>query len=139
MDARWTPLLAAAVGFLGGVGGALIGGLLAIEAQEQQSESERAAAIENLRIDTYGDYLGSAEALVGKLSLDFSEPQRDAALVRLLSLRARVFLVAEEPEVMFRRSNAITEAVTNDDQDAYDDAAQNFAEAARNDIDAARK
>jgi hypothetical protein len=92
-----------------------------------------------LRLDTYGDYLGAAEALVGKLSLDFSQPERDAALVRLLSLRARVFIVAEQPEVMIRRANAITQAVDDDDQDAYDDAAQNFAVGARDDIEAAQK
>jgi hypothetical protein len=139
MESRWMPVFAAAVGVIGGVGGALIGGLVANEGQEQQSESERAAAIENLRVDTYGDYLGSAEALVGKLSLDFSQPERDAALVRLVSLRARVFIVAEQPDAMRRRANAITEAVNNDDQDAYDDAARNFAVAARDDIEAARK
>jgi len=130
------PLFAAAVGVVGGVGGAWIGGVVANEGQEHQSQSERAAAIQDLRIDTYGDYLASADALVGKLQLSFSDDERDAALVHLVAIRARVVLVAEQPEVMLKRANAITEAVDGEDVDAYDDAAENFFVAARHDIEA---
>jgi len=63
MDARWMPLFAAAVGVLGGVGGAYIGGVVANEGQERQSQKERTAAMQDLRRDAYGDFLGMAQEL----------------------------------------------------------------------------
>ena len=137
MDDRWVPLFAAAVGVIGGVGGAAIGGALANEGQEKQSQSERAAAIQDLRIDTYGEYLGSAEKTFGGLQLNVSEDERNKAILQLVAIRARVVLVAEEPEVMRQRAEAITEAVENVDLDAYNNAAQEYLAAARADIVAA--
>ena len=39
MDAKWMPVFAAAVGVLGGVGGALVGGSLANAAEEDRLET----------------------------------------------------------------------------------------------------
>jgi hypothetical protein len=133
------PLLVAAVGVAGGVGGAFVGGKMANEGQEKQSESERAAAKQALRVDAYADYLGSAEALVGKLSLDFSESESKEAVIRLLSDGARAVIVAGQAEVIRQEANAVTKAVLNEDEDAYDKAAEAFFVAARDDIEAAEK
>jgi hypothetical protein len=60
---RWIPVLAATVGVLGGLGGALIGGLIANEGQQDQLESERDAAREALREEAYAGYLAAANTL----------------------------------------------------------------------------
>jgi hypothetical protein len=73
MDARWLPILAAALGVLGGVLGALAGGWIANEGQESQFKSERAAEIQNFRIEAYGNFAGTAEALALTLATDPSE------------------------------------------------------------------
>ncbi|MDQ5874067.1 MAG: hypothetical protein M3526_01635 [Actinomycetota bacterium] len=65
MDGRWMAILAAALGVLGGVGGAFVGGSMANEGQERQFEADRAAAIQDLRIETYGNYLGTAQEVLG--------------------------------------------------------------------------
>lgn len=62
MDAKWIPILAAGLGVLGGIGGAIVGGSLANAAQENQLESEQEAAINDLRRATHARYLGAADA-----------------------------------------------------------------------------
>ena len=62
MDAKWIPILAAGLGVLGGIGGAIVGGSLANAAQENQLESEQEAAISDLRRATHARYLGAADA-----------------------------------------------------------------------------
>jgi len=128
------PLLAAAIGVLGGVGGAYIGGVVANEGQEQQSESERAAAIQDLRIDVYGEYLGAAEALVAEASVGSAKAQQ-AAYVKLFPANARVDLVAENPEVADAAA-AVRDAITAEDstEDDYDKAARSFLAAARDEM-----
>jgi hypothetical protein len=64
MDAKWIPLLATGLGVVGGVGGAVVGGALANEAQQNQSASERQAAITDLRRATYAKYVGALDAFV---------------------------------------------------------------------------
>ena len=64
MDTRWMPLFAAAVGVLGGVGGALVGGFIANANQAEGFRRERAAAVEDLRVEAYADFLGTAQGLV---------------------------------------------------------------------------
>jgi hypothetical protein len=58
---RWFPVLAAALGLLGGVLGAAVGGYIANQGQEQQFRQERAERIRELRIDTYTKFLRAAE------------------------------------------------------------------------------
>jgi hypothetical protein len=102
MDARWMPLLAAAVGVVGGVGGAYIGGVVANEGQEQQSKKERAAALQELRRDAYGDFLGTVQEL--RAAAAAREPdgittreqdELNEIAVRLFVAKARVDLVTE--------------------------------------------
>ena len=61
MAERWIPVLAAALGLLGGIAGAAVGGYVANEGQEQRFEEERAARIREVRLDTYVRFLRAAE------------------------------------------------------------------------------
>lgn len=58
---RWMPVVAAALGLLGGMGGAYIGGSVANQGQEQRFREERATRIEDSRRDTYVAYLRELE------------------------------------------------------------------------------
>jgi hypothetical protein len=103
---RWIPVLAAAVGVLGGVGGALIGGYWANEGQEERLLAEQQAATRNVRRETYATYLQAAESLVQKSAvlnetggLDTEAEQRafiQAEGIPVLTARAAVDLVAEK-------------------------------------------
>jgi hypothetical protein len=66
MSERWVPVLAAIVGVLGGMGGALIGGWVANAGQEQRFQDERQAAVQDLHREIYADYLASAYSLLLK-------------------------------------------------------------------------
>jgi hypothetical protein len=61
MSERWLPVLAAALGLIGGVAGAAIGGLVANQGQAQRLEAERAARLRDLRTNTYLGFLRAAE------------------------------------------------------------------------------
>ena len=54
---RWLPIVAATVGVLGGMGGALVGGYISNQGQEQQFENQREAARDDLRQDAYANFL----------------------------------------------------------------------------------
>jgi hypothetical protein len=62
MDAKWMPVFAAAVGVIGGVGGALVGGSLANSAEQERLEDERRDAREDLFRATHGEFLGAADS-----------------------------------------------------------------------------
>jgi hypothetical protein len=96
MDARWTPILAAAIGVLGGVGGALVGGFAANEGQEKGFERERAAAIQDLRIKEYGTFIGTADEVALTLFANAPVDEIRQTYKRLLAAKARVFLVETE-------------------------------------------
>ena len=151
MDARWMPLFAAAVGVLGGVGGALVGGFIANQNQEEGFRRERAAAKQDLRVEAYADFLGTAEGLVEAYRAE-DEAKVQELLVKLFVSRARVRLVFENPEVEKAATN-VGDAVTSDateeesetcdgdqtciDQEQFDDyeaAAKAFLARAREEI-----
>lgn len=67
MDARWLPILAAAVGVLGGVLGAVAGGWIANKGQESSFERERKAQIQDMRMEVYADFVGAADQLAIRL------------------------------------------------------------------------
>jgi hypothetical protein len=97
---RWVPVLAAVVGVLGGMGGAFVGGSVANQGQEQRFESEREAARQDVREDTYGAYLQAATGLLLKLQLKADgEPVEDEVLFDLLdtlvAAQAPVLLLAD--------------------------------------------
>lgn len=69
MSERWIPVLAAALGVLGGVGGALAGGWVANEGQDKRFDRERAAAIQDLRFQTYAKYLQTVDRVEAKIAV----------------------------------------------------------------------
>ena len=76
MDARWIPVLAAALGVLGGVGGAAIGGSIANEGQQQRFEGERLHQLQDLLIDTYSRYVRTAASAYVEFQGEVSEAER---------------------------------------------------------------
>jgi hypothetical protein len=67
MESRWVPVLAAAVGVLGGVGGAYVGGSLGrMPGEDNRIASERRAQVQDLRTRVYGDFLRSATLIATK-------------------------------------------------------------------------
>jgi hypothetical protein len=61
MYERWIPVLAAALGLLGGVGGALVGGWVANQGEQERFRSERAAERADFSRDTFVKFLAAAE------------------------------------------------------------------------------
>jgi len=112
MDVRWMPLFAAAVGVLGGVGGALVGGFIASQNQEEGFRRERAAAKQDLRVEAYADFLGTAQGLVVVAQTDDKAKEQEL-LVKLFVSRARVLLVFENPEVGKAATN-VRDAATSE-------------------------
>jgi hypothetical protein len=124
VDTRWMPILAATVGVLGGLGGALVGGFLANQGQAEGFKRERAAARQDVRIDAYADYLGKAEGFVSSFAV---EPETDAQkrefeaeqfalFLDLFVSRARVFLVFEDDAVL-KAAEAISAEITSEPTD----------------------
>jgi hypothetical protein len=136
MDARWLPLLAAGLGVLGGIGGAFIGGTMANKGAESRFESERAAAIQDLRREAYANFLGSAEEFAGKRVFEATEEERRAALTRFLVARARAILVAGNVPAVRETANAVSgELIARTYvEKEYSDAAESFFQVARDDI-----
>jgi hypothetical protein len=142
MDARWMPLFAAAVGVVGGVGGAWVGGGVANEGQQQRSQSERAAAIQDLRIEVYGDFLGTAQEVWASVDTGRREAVQGAK-ARLFAAEGRVVLVHEnegvrEAAVRLRQvldsSRPTSEQQRKQRTQDYAEAANTFREVARDDI-----
>ena len=118
------PILAATVGVLGGVGGALVGGFVANQGQEEGFKRQRAAAKQDLRIEAYADYLGTAEGFVVSYAVQPSteaeeralEAERRALFLELFVSRARVFLVYEDAAVE-KAATAVTAEVISEPTD----------------------
>jgi hypothetical protein len=83
MSERWIPVLSAVVGVLGGLGGALIGGFVANEGQEQRFNDERAAHIQDVRRDRYVNYVRELLTLtfVGGVPVKALTAQTDVSLL----------------------------------------------------------
>jgi hypothetical protein len=137
------PLVAAGLGVLGGVGGAFVGGYLANEGQESRFETERVAAIQDRRIETYGTFLGTAREVLGTILAQRSREDEAEVFVRLFSAEARVALIAESAEVE-NAARAVREAATADSggesedelQEQYEARIDDFLDAAREEIEA---
>ena len=140
MDDRWLPLLIASLGVLGGVGGAFVGGWVANEGQEKQSESDRAAEVQRLRVETYGNFIGTAELTVTKFGVGLPQRETAEAFARLTPAGARVLLIAENPGKMRKAAVAVVKAITANvpqkQGEANLQAAEDrFLEAARDEIE----
>jgi hypothetical protein len=96
MDARWIPILAAALGLLGGLGGAFVGGWVANEGEERRFGRERAVAIQDLRRQIYTNYLQTVDGIEAKIQVD---TDGKADYVRLRTAEASVSLIAHRSNV----------------------------------------
>jgi len=130
MGERWIPVLAAALGLIGGVAGAVAGGYIANQGQEQRFEEERAARIRDLRIDTYVRFLRAIE--------DEHSNAGDMPDALFLAAHAEVALLAGGAELR-RAAAALTDEVVNYDpeqEQEYTQARDSFIELAHAEIEA---
>jgi hypothetical protein len=142
MDARWMPVLAAVVGVLGGVGGAIAGGSVANSGQEQGFEREQAAADQGLRREAYGNFLGTAQEVLATILAERPQDDINAVFIRLYVAEARVVLVTKNAEVK-DAAVAVREALTAnpstelEEQEAlthYSETAESFLAVARDEL-----
>ena len=109
---RWIPVLAAVLGVLGGMGGALVGGSIAKQTQEQTFENQRQAARDDLRRDAYTNYLQRAIGYLLQLQLKDTDvpPSKEELATRLdatSAAEAAVNLYAD------RKFQTLTGEITN--------------------------
>jgi len=130
MGERWIPVLAAALGLLGGVAGAAVGGYIANQGQEQRFEEERAARIRDLRVDTYVRFLRAVED-------EHSNASKMPDSI-FLAAGAEVALLAGGDELR-QAAAALTDEVVNYDpeqEEDYTEARDSFIELAHSEIEA---
>jgi hypothetical protein len=88
----------------------LVGGFLANEGEERRFDSERAAAIQDVRMDEYAAFLGAAQKVFlpnatssaqpfDPAEWDDLDPQTQEAVIELSVAQARVALICERVEV----------------------------------------
>jgi hypothetical protein len=140
MSDRWIPVLAAAVGVLGGMGGALIGGWIANTGQKQQFDAERRARTEDLRRETYVQYLQKVDALVVVINVKVPATElarRSEEIARAYaqakSAQGQVQLVAPKPvrHAAERLIDTVETGEESVDESRYDRARSAFVTAAR--------
>lgn len=95
MNERWIPILAGVIGVVGGVGGAVVGGVIANEGQEEQFEKDRAAELQDLREQTYVKFVGAAER-VHQLGGETANAEANAAFAEVILLSPTL----EQPATM---------------------------------------
>ena len=89
MNERWIPILAGVIGVVGGVGGAVVGGVIANEGQEEQFEKDRAAEVQDLREQTYVKFVGAAER-VHQLGGETANTEANAAFAEVVLLSPKL-------------------------------------------------
>jgi hypothetical protein len=95
VNERWIPILAGVIGVVGGVGGAVVGGVIANEGQEEQFEKDRAAELQDLREQTYVKFVGAAER-VHQLGGETANAEANAAFAEVILLSPTL----EQPATM---------------------------------------
>jgi hypothetical protein len=154
MDAKWMPVFAAAVGVLGGVGGALVGGSLANASEQDRLETERRDAREDLFRATHGEFLGAADALYISLGLADSVFNKGEAILtddeelqitNAIRPEAREFFTAGaavellvNPEVAAAADKLRVELL-DPDEATYDALRKNFIRLAKEEIQEQRE
>jgi len=103
------------------------------------SERERAAEIQDLRLDEYSTFIGAAQEVVGKYTSGSGDAEVRAALVRLSIAQARVAFIRENAEVeeaadALVRTLGDGEGSTEQHLANYRQAADSFLAAARDEI-----
>ena len=140
---RWIPVVAATVGVLGGMGGALVGGYISIQGQEDRAQDEREAVQREVRRETYATYIQAVEGFLQNAAAvgDFKTRAEEAAFIKaegipVLTALAVVDLVADD-EVQ-DAAHAITDALESEDGIASDEEweslKENFIDLAQKDI-----
>lgn len=139
-DPRWLAILAAALGVLGGIGGAFIGGSLANAGAEKRLEKERAAQVQDVRIEVYGTYLGTADELATAWVTGDEEKIKDG-IARLFVAEAKVAVIAEDQDAFEKAALEINKILTSDPGltqerlPQYQAAYKAFLEVARDEIE----
>jgi hypothetical protein len=143
MNARWMPLFAAALGVLGGVGGALIGGYLANEGAERRFDQERAAQLGDQRSEAYGNFLGTSLEVSTDLLFGRPEDEQADSIARLYVTQAKAIIAAHDQEVTAVETSQVTEILdpdegsySEDQLDAYVREAEDVFRLARSEITA---
>jgi hypothetical protein len=145
MDARWMPVLAAVVGVLGGVGGALAGGAVANSGQEQQFQNERRAAIQDLRADRYGEYAAAVGRLVDRYQIVIQTEKEPEAINKLIEPQileleaATAFVDVLAGSKVRAKADELTAFLIQggiDDQERYSQLGREFYDLARDEIEA---
>lgn len=141
---RWIPVVAAAVGVLGGMGGALIGGFVANQSQEDRLQAEQQAETRNVRRETYGTFLQAAELLVQESAFLTESGALDTEAeqihfiqtkgIPVLTARAALDLVAGE-EVR-DAAHEITDAIESGigDEKVWESLRQHFVDEGKKEI-----
>jgi CHASE1-domain containing sensor protein len=117
---RWIPVLAAAVGVISGLGGALIGGYISKETQQQQFENERQAALVDMRREVYSTYIQAVESFLQTVAA--RQEAQEGALTREQTRK-----LIEEEGIPALAAQAAVELVAEDDvREAVQDIDQAF-------------
>jgi hypothetical protein len=123
MSERWLPVLAAVVGVLGGMGGAFVGGHVANEGQQRRFEEEQKLRIENLRRETYVNYVRDLE------NIFFIGNTRE----KVRAAEAAVLLVSSPSIADVTRDVRLL--AEGEDEDSYTDARDAFVKLAQQEIE----
>ena len=86
---RWIPIAAAVLGVAGGAGGAYVGGTVANEGQQERFRNERVVRMQELRRETYVNYIRELEThfYVGGLPAKTRAAQAAVELVSSPAIR----------------------------------------------------
>jgi hypothetical protein len=139
MNERWIPVLAAVVGVLGGMGGALVGGSLANQGQEQRFEIERQAAIQDVHTEAYATYLEASIKTLYNLELLQAEnedvrsnPEYVKLVNTAIEAQSVVWLLADPQLTDVTRR--LTNALSDGDYDLVQELLGQFVALARKDV-----
>jgi hypothetical protein len=126
MGERWTAVLAAVLGLLGGMGGAAVGGYVANEGQEQRFEHERATDARNRTTDAYVQFIRAAQT-------EYSAgPATDDRLLR--TAQAEVALATSSPSVRGAAQSLVLQAFDGEDELGFQEAFDEFIRFAQEEI-----
>ncbi len=105
---RWIPIVAATVGVLGGMGGALVGGYISNQGQEHQFDRQLQAARDDLRQDSYANYLQAGYGYLLQVQL-----KREGVKVTSDELKARAQALVGAQSAVALFGNPKFEDLTN--------------------------
>jgi hypothetical protein len=125
VNERWIPILAGVVGVIGGIGGAVAGGWVTNEGQQQRLDDQRAAELRKLRIESYSNFTRELE----------ESAQLGGLQAEVRAAHARVLLVATSPTLREAAGVALEAAVATPDDPSYTSKRDIFVDLAQEEID----